>query len=44
MSSGSLHQPRLDLILGGTVVIDDTTVTGNHASTNDNNVSGTFTT
>ena len=34
----------LDLIPGGTAVIDDTTVTGNHASTNDNDVSGTFTT
>jgi hypothetical protein len=34
----------LDLILGGTVVIDDTTVTGNCASTNDNDMSGTFTT
>src|SRR4051794_19719752 len=34
----------LDLLPGGTVVIDDTTVTGNQASTNDNDVSGTFTT
>ena len=34
----------LDLLLGGTVVIDDTTITGNQASTNDNDVSGTFTT
>ena len=34
----------LDLLPGGTVVIDDTTITGNQASTNDNDVSGTFAT
>jgi hypothetical protein len=31
----------LDLLLG-TAVIDDTTITGNVASTSDNDVSGTF--
>ena len=34
----------LDLLPGGIVVIDDTTITGNQASTADNDVSGTFTT
>ena len=34
----------LDLLPGGTVVIDDTTITGNQASTSDNDVSGTFST
>ena len=34
----------LDLLPGGTVVIDNTTITGNTASTTDNDVSGTFTT
>ena len=34
----------LDLIPGGTVVIDDTTITGNLASTSNNDVSGTFST
>ena len=28
----------------GTAVIDNTTITGNHASTNDNDVDGTFST
>ena len=34
----------LDLIPGGTVVIDDTAINGNPASTHDNDVSGTFST
>ena len=33
----------LDLSTGGTAVIDNTTITGNTASTSDNDVSGTFT-
>ena len=32
----------LDLEAGGTATIDNTTITGNTASTNDNNVDGTF--
>jgi hypothetical protein len=32
----------LDLITGGTAVIDNTTITGNSASTTDGNVHGTF--
>jgi hypothetical protein len=32
----------LDLVAGGIVLIDDTTVTGNTATTSDNNVFGTF--
>ena len=34
----------LDLIAGGHATIDNTTVTGNHASTSDNDVAGTFST
>jgi hypothetical protein len=34
----------LDLDPSGTAVIDDTTITRNAASTNNNDVSGTFTT
>jgi hypothetical protein len=34
----------IDLAPGGTATIDDTTITGNDASTKDNDVSGTFTT
>ena len=34
----------LDLIAGGTVVIDNTTLTGNTATTSNNDVFGTFTT
>src|SRR5262249_62280626 len=34
----------LDLLPGGTAVIDDTAITGNTASTADSDVSGTFTT
>jgi hypothetical protein len=30
----------LDLLPGGTATIDNTTVTGNHASTSDNDVHG----
>jgi hypothetical protein len=33
----------LDLLPGGTAVIDNTTITGNTASTSDPDVSGTFT-
>ena len=33
----------LDLLTGGTVVIDNTTITGNTAATSDNDVFGTFT-
>jgi hypothetical protein len=33
----------LDLLPGGTAAIADTTITGNTASTNDNDVAGTFT-
>ena len=33
----------LDLLTGGTVVIDNTTITGNTATTSDNDVFGTFT-
>jgi hypothetical protein len=32
----------LDLMTGGTVVIDNTTITGNNATTTDNDVHGTF--
>jgi hypothetical protein len=32
----------LDLITGGTVVIDNTNITGNNATTTDNDVHGTF--
>jgi hypothetical protein len=32
----------LDLITGGTVVIDNTTISGNSATTTDNDVHGTF--
>ncbi len=32
----------LDLLPGGTVTIDNTNITGNTASTSDNDVSGTF--
>ena len=47
-SSGTAGQPGtgigggLNLIAGGTVVIDDTMVTGNHATTNNDDVFGTF--
>jgi hypothetical protein len=34
----------LNLAPGGGATIDDTTVTGNHASTTDNDVHGTFAT
>ena len=33
----------LDLFTGGTVVIDNTTITGNTAATSNNEVDGTFT-
>ena len=33
----------LYLFIGGTVSIDNTTITGNTATTSDNNVFGTFT-
>jgi hypothetical protein len=32
----------LDLVTGGTVVIDNTTISGNSATTTDNDVHGTF--
>jgi hypothetical protein len=32
----------LDLVSGGKVTIDDTTISGNNATTSDNDVSGTF--
>ena len=34
----------LNLLAGGTVVIDDTNITGNHATTSNDDVFGTFTT
>jgi len=34
----------LDLLIGGTVSIDNTTITGNTAATSNNDVFGTFTT
>ena len=34
----------LNLVPGGSATIDDTTITGNHASTTDNDVHGTFST
>jgi hypothetical protein len=32
----------VDLFPGGTVTIDNTNITGNNATTSDNDVSGTF--
>ena len=43
-SSGVGIGGGLDLVIGGTAVIDNTTVTGNHATTTDDNVHGTFST
>ena len=40
--SGTGMGGGLVLVTGGTVLIDDTTVTGNTATTSDNNVFGTF--
>ena len=41
-TSGTGVGGGLDLITGGTVVIDNTSITGNGATTTDNDVHGTF--
>ena len=43
-SSGVGIGGGVDLEIGGTAIIDNTFVTGNHATTSDNDVFGTFTT